>query len=34
MKFIHSAVGRKEERHHIVEAGFVPPSRTMLHIGG
>jgi len=34
MKFIHSAVGRKEERHHIGEAGFVPPSRTMVHIGG
>jgi len=34
MKFIHSAVGRKEERHHIGETGFVPPSRTMVHIGG
>jgi len=34
MKFIRSAVGRKEERHHIGEASFVPPSRTMVHIGG
>jgi len=34
MKFIHSVVGRKEERHHIGETGFVPPSRTMVHIGG
>ena len=34
MKFIHSVVGRKEERHHIGEASFVPPSRTMVHIGG
>jgi GTP 3',8-cyclase len=34
LKFIHNAVGRKEERHHIGEARFVPPSRTMVHIGG
>jgi len=34
MKFIHRLVGRKEERHHIGETGFVPPSRTMVHIGG
>jgi GTP 3',8-cyclase len=32
--FIRNAVGRKEERHHIGEASFVPPSRTMVHIGG
>jgi len=34
MEFIHNAVSRKEERHHIGEPGFVPPSRTMVHIGG
>ena len=34
MMFIHSAVAHKEERHHIGEAGFQPPSRTMVHIGG
>lgn len=34
MKFIQSTVSRKEERHHIGETGFVPPSRTMVHIGG
>jgi GTP 3',8-cyclase len=34
LKFIHNAVSRKEERHHIGEARFVPPSRTMVHIGG
>jgi len=34
MKFIYGAVGRKEERHHIGETGFVPPSRTMVHIDG
>jgi GTP 3',8-cyclase len=34
MIFIHSAVAHKEERHHIGEAGFQPPSRTMVHIGG
>ena len=33
-EFIRTAVGRKEERHHIGEASFVPPSRTMVHIGG
>jgi hypothetical protein len=27
-------VQRKEERHHIGEADFVPASRTMVHIGG
>jgi cyclic pyranopterin phosphate synthase len=34
MDFIRNAVSRKEERHHIGEPGFVPPSRTMVHIGG
>ena len=34
MEFICTAVSRKEERHHIGEPGFVPPSRTMVHIGG
>lgn len=33
-EFIMNVVGKKEERHHIGEAGFVPPSRTMVHIGG
>ena len=32
--YIGLALGRKEERHHIGEADFVPPSRTMVHIGG
>jgi cyclic pyranopterin phosphate synthase len=32
--YIRLALGRKEERHHIGEADFVPPSRTMVHIGG
>jgi hypothetical protein len=27
-------VAKKEERHHIGEADFVPASRTMVHIGG
>ena len=34
MQFIHNAVRRKEERHHIGEPGFIPASRTMVHIGG
>ncbi len=34
VKFIHHAVEQKEERHHIGEPGFVPASRTMVHIGG
>jgi cyclic pyranopterin phosphate synthase len=33
-KFIRSVVMKKEERHHIGEADFVPASRTMVHIGG
>jgi cyclic pyranopterin phosphate synthase len=32
--FIRRAVSRKEQRHHIGEPDFVPPSRTMVHIGG
>jgi cyclic pyranopterin phosphate synthase len=27
-------VHRKEARHHIGEAGFLQPSRSMVHIGG
>jgi len=27
-------VDHKEERHHIGEPGFIPASRTMVHIGG
>ncbi len=33
-EFILNVVEKKEERHHIGEAGFVPASRTMVHIGG
>jgi cyclic pyranopterin phosphate synthase len=32
--FIRGVVHKKEERHHIGETDFVPPSRTMVHIGG
>jgi cyclic pyranopterin phosphate synthase len=32
--FIRKIVDSKEERHHIGEPGFVPASRTMVHIGG
>jgi GTP 3',8-cyclase len=32
--FIVRVVQKKEERHHIGEPGFVPASRTMVHIGG
>ncbi len=34
VQFILHAVEHKEERHHIGEPGFVPASRTMVHIGG
>src|SRR5579884_965821 len=34
IEFIRGVVQRKEERHHIGEADFVPASRTMVHIGG
>ena len=33
-EFIGDAVEHKEERHHIGEPGFMPASRTMVHIGG
>jgi cyclic pyranopterin phosphate synthase len=32
--YIRSVVEKKEARHHIGEPDFVPPSRTMVHIGG
>jgi len=32
--FICQTVDHKEERHHIGEPGFIPASRTMVHIGG
>jgi cyclic pyranopterin phosphate synthase len=32
--YVRTVVGRKEARHHIGEAGFVKPSRSMVHIGG
>jgi cyclic pyranopterin phosphate synthase len=32
--FIQRAVDQKEARHHIGEPGFLPASRTMVHIGG
>jgi len=34
VEFILHAAEQKEERHHIGEPGFVPASRTMVHIGG
>jgi len=34
IEFIYGVVDQKEERHHIGEPGFVPASRTMVHIGG
>jgi cyclic pyranopterin phosphate synthase len=33
-EFVRSVVQKKEARHHIGEADFVPASRTMVHIGG
>jgi cyclic pyranopterin phosphate synthase len=33
-EFILRAVEQKEARHHIGEPGFIPASRTMVHIGG
>lgn len=33
-RFICDVVDHKEARHHIGEPGFVPASRTMVHIGG
>jgi cyclic pyranopterin phosphate synthase len=32
--YIRAVVQNKEERHHIGEAGFLKPSRSMVHIGG
>ena len=32
--YIRQTVDQKEARHHIGEAGFVKPSRSMVHIGG
>ncbi|HEX4008259.1 MAG TPA: GTP 3',8-cyclase MoaA [Acidobacteriaceae bacterium] len=32
--FIRRTVDQKEARHHIGEAGFLQPSRSMVHIGG
>jgi cyclic pyranopterin phosphate synthase len=34
IEFILKVIEKKEERHHIGEPGFVPASRTMVHIGG
>jgi cyclic pyranopterin phosphate synthase len=34
IEFIQQVVGKKEERHHIGEPGYIPASRTMVHIGG
>ena len=34
VEFIRGVVMKKEARHHIGEADFVPASRTMVHIGG
>ncbi len=33
-EYIHRIVQGKEARHHIGEAGFLKPSRAMVHIGG
>jgi cyclic pyranopterin phosphate synthase len=32
--WIRQVILRKEARHHIGEAGFTKPSRSMVHIGG
>ncbi|HET9741151.1 MAG TPA: GTP 3',8-cyclase MoaA [Terriglobales bacterium] len=32
--YIRATVEKKEARHHIGEAEFLPPSRSMVHIGG
>ncbi len=34
LAYIREVVHHKEPRHHIGEPGFVPASRTMVHIGG
>jgi GTP 3',8-cyclase len=33
-EYIARTVQGKEARHHIGEAGFMKPSRSMVHIGG
>lgn len=33
-EFIQATIQKKEARHHIGEAGFLQPGRTMVHIGG
>jgi cyclic pyranopterin phosphate synthase len=33
-EYIRAVVDSKEQRHHIGEAGFLKPSRSMVHIGG
>src|SRR5262250_854033 len=32
--YVRAVVDQKEARHHIGEAGFIKPSRSMVHIGG
>src|SRR5215467_7557793 len=32
--YVSTVVDQKEARHHIGEAGFIKPSRSMVHIGG
>jgi GTP 3',8-cyclase len=32
--YVRTVVDQKEARHHIGEAGFIKPSRSMVHIGG
>ena len=32
--YLRTVVDQKEARHHIGEAGFIKPSRSMVHIGG
>jgi cyclic pyranopterin phosphate synthase len=34
ISYLRRVIERKEERHHIGEAGFLKPSRSMVHIGG
>lgn len=34
VEFLERTIQKKEARHHIGEAGFVQPGRTMVHIGG
>jgi cyclic pyranopterin phosphate synthase len=32
--YVRTVADQKEARHHIGEAGFIKPSRSMVHIGG